>query len=364
MFARLALSAATYPIDKPYDYAVPADLEAAIEVGMRVMVPFGNGNRISEGVVLSLTEESSYPNCKEVLRIVDSVPLLSSEQLQLAYFMRDRYFCTVYQAIRTMLPAGLWLNKSGVPRGKDRFREMVRLSVTVDEANQIIESRNRSAPKQAELLELLSTFEALPVRDLLHFTAASRASLLRLEQQGLIERYALEVYRRPETASVQRTELPVLNREQNEVLKSILAQNAVLPEPAVHLISGVTGSGKTCIYGHLIEHCLGEGKSAILLVPEIALTPQILAQFNSWFGEVVALLHSSLSVGERYDEWKRIKRGEARLVIGTRSAVFAPVTNLGLVIMDEEQEDSYRSESSPRYHKKEVARYRCHQSHY
>ena len=363
MFARLALSAATYPIDKPYDYSVPANLESAIREGMRVIVPFGNGNRISEGVVLSLTGESGYPNCKEILRIVDSVPLLSAEQLQLAYFMRDRYFCTVYQAIRTMLPAGLWLNKSGVPRGRDQFREMVRLSVSADEANQIIESRKKSAPKQAELLELLSTFEALPVQDLLHFTATSRASLLRLEQQELIEHYSLEVYRRPESASVPRTVLPVLNNEQREVLESILEQNAAHSGPAVHLISGVTGSGKTCIYGHLIENCLSDGKSAILLVPEIALTPQILAQFNSWFGEVVALLHSSLTVGERYDEWKRIKRGEARLVIGTRSAVFAPVANLGLVIMDEEQEDSYRSESSPRYNTKEVARFRCHQSH-
>ena len=360
MFAKLALSAATYPIDRPFEYAVPSACESTLKPGMRAMVPFGKGNRICEGIVLSLSEESSYPNCKEIIRVIDSFPLLSSEQLKLAYFMRERYFCTVYQAVRTMLPAGLWLNKSGLPRGKDSFREMVRIFAPPDEITRVVESKRKSAPKQAELLELLSAFESLPVRDLLHFTSASRASLLRLRDQQLIELYSVEVYRRPASTPVESSELPVLNREQSEVFESILAEIALDGAPAVHLISGVTGSGKTCIYAQLIDRCLKNGKSAILLVPEIALTPQILAQFNSWFGEVVALLHSSLSVGERYDEWKRIQRGEARLVIGTRSAVFAPVSDLGLIIMDEEQEDSYLSESAPRYNTREIARFRCH----
>ena len=362
MFAKLALSAATYPIDKPYEYSVPAEFEPLLMPGMRVMVPFGKGNRVCEGIVLSLSDESSYANCKDVIRIVDSIPLLSSEQLKLAYFMRERYFCTVYQAVRTMLPAGLWLNKSGIPRGKDKICEMVRITASSDEILQLVESRKKSAPKQAEILELLSAFQSLPVRDLLHFTAASRASLLRLKDQQLVEFYSLEVYRRPDVMPSERAALPLLNGEQAAVLESILARTAENESPAVHLISGVTGSGKTCIYAHLIDRCLKRGKSAILLVPEIALTPQILAQFNAWFGEVVALLHSSLSVGERYDEWKRIQRREARLVIGTRSAVFAPVSDLGLIIMDEEQEDSYRSESAPRYNTREIARFRCHQS--
>ena len=363
MFAKLALAAATFPIDKPYEYSVPASFEADLQPGMRVIVPFGNGNRVTEGIVLTLTEESIYPKCKEILRVTDPYPLLSTDQIRLAYFMRERYYCTVYQAVRTMLPAGLWLNKSGYPRGKDHLREMVRMTVSSDEASLLVESKRKKSPKQAELLELLSAFEALPVRDLLHFSSASRASLLRLKEQALVEFYSVEVYRRPVSTAVEPETLPTLTGEQECVFQSILKSSSSAHDtPAVHLISGVTGSGKTCIYAHLIDRCLRNGRSAILLVPEIALTPQILSRFHAWFGDVVALLHSSLSVGERYDEWKRIQRGEARLVIGTRSAVFAPVSDLGLIILDEEQEDSYRSESAPRYNTRDVARFLCYMS--
>ena len=369
MIARIALAAANFTIDRPYDYTVPEEFQDTLKPGMRVFVPFGVGNRVTEGIVLSLCEVSEYGECKEILRVADREVLLDPQLLQLAFFMRERYFCTVYQAARAMLPAGLWFDASGQQRGKDRFREMARLSISSQEALLLAESMSRRAPKQAEILELLAGFEVLPVQDLLHFTVASRAVLKRLQETGTVELFQQEIYRRPERGSVEPQALPALNAEQDAAFRSILADlfvGSVSPGNTASagvpgLLFGVTGSGKTGIYAHLIDRCLQQGRSAILLVPEIALTPQVLLQFTAWFGDSVALLHSGLSMGERYDEWKRIRRGEANLVIGTRSAVFAPVRDLGLILLDEEQEESYRSESTPRYSTREVARYRCHQ---
>lgn len=364
MFALLGLAAAVYSIDKPYEYHVPEAYQSILKPGMRVLVPFGIGNRVSEAIVLAVKENASYPDCKDIIRTLDSSPLLTQEQLKLVYFMRERYFCTVFQAARCMLPAGIWMDKSGVSRSKSKYCEMVRLRATETEIGMMIEKMSRSAPRQTELLDLLSSFDSLPVKDLLHYTGASRASLNQLAVKKLVEFYTIEVYRKPVIDEYDQIPLPLLNAEQSAALQQIQSQmgKATSQASSVHLISGVTGSGKTSIYAHLIDGCLMGGRQAILLVPEIALTPQMLSRFTSWFGDRVAVLHSSLSLGERYDEWMRIRRGEATLIIGTRSAVFAPVSNLGLIIMDEEQEDSYRSESNPRYHAREVARYRCYLS--
>ena len=359
MFARIAVSAATYAIDRPYDYRVPEALQSAVQPGVRVFVPFGKGNRVTEGVVLSLAEESAYPDCKEILRAADSEPLISREQLRLALFMRERYFCTVYDAVRVMLPAGLWFDRAGRQRTRDKTREMVRLAVATDEAAAFVEAKRTKAPKQAELVDLLCSFEVLSSLDLLQFTGAGRATLKTLEAKQIIELFQTEVLRRAAPDDAEALPLPKLNGEQNAALNVILKQMHSAEKGRVSLLSGVTGSGKTSIYAHLISQTLAEGRGAMLLVPEISLTPQMLSVFSAWFGGTVAVLHSGLSSGERYDEWKRIRRGEARLVIGTRSAVFSPLQNPGLIIIDEEQEDSYRSESVPRYHAREIARFRC-----
>ena len=359
MIAKIAVSPATYAIDKPYDYLIPAEYENRILPGCRVFVPFGKGNRVAEGIVLSVTDESAYPECKEILRLADSEPLLGRDQLRLALFMRERYFCTVYDAVKVMLPAGLWFDRTGRQKTRDKTREMVRLSVPTEDAMAFVEARRRKAPKQAEVMDLLCSFEVLSALDLRQFTGAGRATLKSLAAQNVIEIYQQEVLRRPTQSSGETTPLPVLNPEQAAALNAILKEQGTGSRPGVSLLAGVTGSGKTSIYAHLIDRTLAVGKSAILLVPEISLTPQMLTVFSSWFGDQVAVLHSGLSAGERYDEWKRIRRGDARLVIGTRSAVFSPVSDLGLMIVDEEQEDSYRSESVPRYDAKEVARFRC-----
>lgn len=358
LYAKIAVSAATYWIDRPYDYLVPQELADRIKVGMRVYVPFGKGNRRSEGIVLALSDHSDYDKVKPLLAVIDDEPVLSAEMVKLALFMRNRFFCTVYDAVKSMLPAGLWLGDDGSARIGDKTIEMARLCVPTGDAAQIIEQKRRKAPMQANLLEMLCSFEALSVADLLRHTGASRQSLKALVKAEYVELYKREIFRRPEIYVGELTPLPVLSEAQENIfhqLEKLLSAG----EARAALLHGVTGSGKTSVYIHLISRCLETGRGALLLVPEIALTPQMIKTFSSHFGDEIAVLHSRLSPGERYDEWKRVKRGKAHVVIGTRSAVFAPVENLGLIIIDEEQEESYKSDNAPRYNARDIARYRC-----
>ena len=356
--AKIAVAAATYWIDRPYDYLVPDEWTDTLQVGMRVYVPFSLGNRRSEGVVLALRDHSDYEKLKPILSVLDQTPILTPEQIQLALFMRERFFCTVYDAIKTILPAGLWFTENGKRKVNDKTVEMAKLIVAPEDASVIADNKRRRSPQQANLLDMLCSFDALPSRELMRFTGASRQTLKKLCEEELVELYDREVYRRPDIHAVELSPLPELNDEQRRAYEGLSAL-AVSGKAGAALLFGVTGSGKTSVYIHLIQQQLERGKSAILLVPEIALTPQMLQTFASHFGNEVAVLHSSLSLGERYDEWKRIKRGEARLAIGTRSAVFAPMENLGLIIIDEEQEETYKSENSPRYHARDIAKYRC-----
>ena len=358
--AKIAVSAAPYWIDKPYDYLIPEDLCETTRPGMRVMVPFSRGNRPCEGVILAVSEQSGFEKdkLKAVLKLLDDAPILTDKQIRLALFMRERFFCTVYEAVKAILPAGLWFDQSGKRRANDKTVTMLRLSVSAEEASAAIDLKRRRAAMQAHILELLCSFEALPLHDVMLHTGAGRQSFKALENQGLIECYEREVFRRPEVYSDELQPLPILNAAQSAVFAG-LKELSECGKAAAALLFGVTGSGKTSIYIHLIRQQLDKGKSAILLVPEIALTPQMLQTFSSHFGNEIAVLHSSLSVGERYDEWKRVRSGKAHLVIGTRSAVFAPTPDLGLLIIDEEQEESYKSENSPRYDARDVAKYLC-----
>ena len=356
--AKIAVSAATYWIDRPYDYRIPDELAARAKPGMRVYVPFSQGNRRSEGIILALSDHSDYEKLKPVQTLLDEEPVLDEEQIKLALFMRERFFCTVYDAVKAILPAGLWLNDEGEQRTRDKTVEMARLCIPPEDAAQIASQKRMRSRQQANLLELLGSFSALPSRDLLRHTGASRPSLKALVKAELAELYQQEVYRRPEIYVGQTEPLPVLNAGQQEAFEG-LSDLAGSGKAGAALLFGVTGSGKTSVYIHLIAQQLQRGRAAILLVPEIALTPQMLQTFSSHFGNEVAVLHSSLSAGERYDEWKRIRSGKARLVIGTRSAVFAPCRNLGLFIIDEEQEETYKSENAPRYHARDIAKYRC-----
>ena len=422
MIAKIAVSAANFAIDKPYSYFCPPEME--ILPGMRVMVPFGRSNRHTEGVVLS-AENGEAEGLKPVFRALDEQPLLSESMLRLAAFMRERYFCTFFDAIRVMLPAGLWFqskdtyaltddrswqeknlrqtegkllleqlellggNASGealrqtVPdeekfdkaityllknkwitaqrdflrRTGDKQQQIVTLAVSAEEAMAYAATRPKSAAMQRSVLELLCSVGSAPVKEVCYFTGAKPATVRRLAELGYAELTEKEVLRCREIRPAKLDGPLVLNSEQQAAFDGLNEQMHA-DAPGSALLYGVTGSGKTSVYIKLIDSCIESGKQAILLVPEIALTPQLLGLMAAHFGDRVAVLHSSLPATERYDQWKRIRSGEAKLVVGTRSAVFAPCANLGLIILDEEQEHSYKSENAPRYHAREVALWR------
>lgn len=358
MIAKVAVSNATYWIDQPYDYLIPEHLVSQVQIGCRVMVPFSRGNRATEALVIGIADQSDYENLKEISLVLDQEPVLSAEMVQLALWMHDRFFCTVYDAVKSMLPTGLWFNKSGKKKATDKYIEYISLSVPGEEALRIAEIKQRKARRQAEVLKTLAPLGQVQLRDLMDFIQVSRATIDCLVKEELVEITKEETFRRPELFQGETQPLPVLNEGQKAVYEEmlpLLSEN----EGQAALLYGVTGSGKTTVYMHLIHQMLQRSKGVILLVPEIALTPQMIRTFSQYFGDQIAVLHSSLSIGERYDEWKRIRYGQATVVIGTRSAIFAPVKNLGLIVIDEEQEDTYRSENTPRYDAKEIAKYRC-----
>ena len=421
MIGKIAVSAANFAIDKPYSYWIPQDM--ALAPGQRVMVPFGRANRRTEGIVLTV-EPGSEDKLKPVESCLDDGPILTETQLRLAAFLRERYFCTFFDAIRVMLPAGLWfrtrltvsltedrswkdktIRKEGAAEllellenlggtaqeealrnlisDEDSLREVLSylrqkkwitcqtdfLRKTQDKSEKIATlvqspeetmayaaSRPKSAAMQRQVLELLCSVGSAAVKDVCYFTGASTATVNRLEKLGYLTLSHRPVLRCREIRPAKLSGPLVLNEEQQACFEGLASQMA-REEPGVALLYGVTGSGKTSVYIRLIQTCLEKGKSAMLLVPEIALTPQLLGILAAYFGTQVAVLHSSLSAAERYDQWKRVKSGDARVVVGTRSAVFAPCTP-GLLILDEEQEHSYKSESAPRYDAKEVAIWR------
>ena len=358
-YAKIAVSDVTFWVDRPYDYAVPQSLAETLEPGMRVIVPFSRGNRKAEGVVLSVSDHSDYDAPKSILTVLDEAPVLTPDQIRLALWMRERFFCTVYEAVKAILPAGLWFSGDGRRKATDKLCEYVCLLVSGEEALALADQKAHRAKMQSSVLRLLASVGEASLPDLRAMTGASRQSVKALADDEILEFRYKEVFRRPDYRRAESiSPLPRLTDEQQRAYEGLSAQSDE-EKPGAALLYGVTGSGKTAVYVHLIDRILRQGRCVIMLVPEIALTPQMLETFSSYFGEQIAVLHSSLTVSERYDEWKRVKNGSARLVIGTRSAIFAPVQTLGLIIIDEEQEDSYKSENAPRYHAKDVAKFRC-----
>lgn len=355
--AKIAVSGIPFRLDRPYDYSIPSDLAERVQPGVRVEVPFTKANRRTEGIVLALAPVSAFEKLKPVSAVLDPEPILTPAQIKLALWMHERFFCTVYEAVKAMLPAGLWF-KDGKRRVSDKYVTMVSLAVPTEVALEAAELKRRRAPQQSELMRTLCAIGRAALPDLREFTGASLQSVRALRDAGFISLEDTQVYRRPETPAGACAPIPKLNSSQSAAYKGILRM-ADGKKAAGALLFGVTGSGKTTIYIRLIAEMRKRGKTAVMLVPEIALTPQMLRTFSSYFGDDIAVLHSSLSAGERLDEWRRIKNGEAGVVIGTRSAIFAPAENLGIIIIDEEQEDSYKSENAPRYHARDVAKFRC-----
>jgi len=422
MIAKIAVSAANFAIDKPYSYAIPDSMN--LQPGLRVMVPFGRSNRHTEGVVLSV-EAGDEKGLKAISSCLDDEPVLSRKMLQLAAFMRERYFCTLFDCLRVMLPAGLWfqtkdiytltedrswqeksirqadaiavlqlLSDSGgscdgkvlreaVPdeeafekavsyllkkkwistqrsysrKTSDKTEQVAALAVSPEEAMEYASRRPKSAAMQRAVLELMCAIGEAAVKEICYFTGCKPVTVRKLAELGYLTLWEKPVLRCREIQPVKLDGPLILSDVQQKAYEGLCTQMDG-EKPGTALLYGVTGSGKTAVYIKLIQRTLDQGKQAMLLVPEIALTPQLLGLMAAYFGDAVAVLHSSLPAAERYDQWKRVKNGDAKVVVGTRSAVFAPCPNLGLVILDEEQEHSYKSENTPRYSAREIALWR------
>lgn len=417
----VAVDAATFAIDKLYSYRVPDELREQVLLGSRVLVPFGFGNKRAEGIVLAFPQDSGGHKLKPVVEVLDDTPLLTAEQLKLAAWMRERLYCTFFDCVHAMLPAGVWFKRNetytlsaeadlaalharegdagaalrlfdrpgqtlaaadirarlggrSVTRvldalagegvltyrsntsrvSGDKTEKMLALDMEAGEAARRVGKRS---PARLDVVSILADGGWMSQKELGYMTGVGDAALRDMVKRGLLRVRYEERLRTPDFSEVERAAPPVLSAAQQQVYEGMAA---LLDEdaPRAALLFGVTGSGKTAVYLKLIERALAQGRGALVLVPEIGLTPQVIRRFAAQFGDKIAVMHSALSVGERYDSFKRIKTGAAHVVIGTRSAVFAPVENLGLIIIDEEQDGAYRSEQSPRYHARDVAKYR------
>ena len=424
---KVAVSAAPYHIDKPYDYLVPEDLESLAVPGVRVTVPFGRGNRPSEGIILTRGEGTRARGLKAISTVLDREPILDGAGLALALWMRQRYFCTMSEAVRAILPAGLWyrlqeiwrlqaeldpetakaaaagirhgpeileaLERSGGSAGLEALREahgdealpalraleragvvwhetaakqkvgdktrrMAELALSAEEALALTEAKRRTSPARYEVVKLLASNGKTACGEISYFTGASARTLRGMEKAGLLAFSEAEELRVSLPERVEPGPPIVLNEEQQRAFLQLCGL-AGAGRASGALLQGVTGSGKTQVYLRLVQEILARGKTAMVLVPEIVLTPQMMGKFSAYFGTDVAMFHSGLRMTERYDQWKRVRRGEVKVVLGTRSAIFAPLRNLGVIILDEEQEGSYHSENPPRYHTRDVAKYLC-----
>lgn len=421
LYARVAVENTAYHFDKAFDYLVPQELAQAARPGCRVLVPFGAANSRRLGMILEISQENETDNpIKEMVAVLDQAPLLSREGILLVPWLKERTFCTLFEAVKLLLPAGInlklkteytvsregretddsarpapeqqilqylctqrkpverekLLKALGLPRDsaapeklfkeglleksgsavrqiKDAAQKMVRL----------VEGGSLPAkltPKQKSVCKILADTGSASLKELCYFAGVTPAVVNALVTKGLVRYYEAEIYRNPyeDIEEPAQAEQIVLSGEQQAAFENLLGQYRRAAGGA-SLLFGVTGSGKTSVFMRLIDEVLAEGKNVIVMVPEISLTPQSLALFHRRYGKRVAVFHSGLSLSERLDEWKRVRRGEVSIAVGTRSAVFAPFENLGLIIMDEEQEYTYKSESSPRYHARDVAKFRC-----
>ncbi len=418
MFVGIALDKVNNQADRIYTYFVPDHLVDKAKIGARVTVPFGRGNTVREGIILTVDGEETQ-GVKPVLSVVDGDSVVGKSLLDVAEFVRETAFCTRYQALCAMLPLGVRIKlkatyevangaependdecsifdtvsavkekdevekllskeqldlleiliKSGKilkhalaeQNGRDLKIKSACLAVSEDEAlAYIAEGKNRA--KQEKVIDILLTGDSVPVTELAYLAGVSTSVITTLEKHGIIKTFNMQITRNPyEEKAHEPAVVPTLNGEQEkayEGLKSLYNAD----KPAVSLLYGVTGSGKTAVYMKLIEHAVSSGGNVILLVPEISLTAQVTDSFVARFGSSVAVMHSGMSTGERYDAWKRVKDGKVNIVIGTRSAIFAPFEKVALIVIDEEQEHTYRSESTPRYNAKDVAKFRIAQS--
>lgn len=417
-YAKVAVEAANYTFDKEFDYIIPAELEASARRGCRVTVPFGSGNRKCLGVIFGISSRSDGKKLKKLISVLDEEPLLNDEMLSLAVRIKDRTFCTLYEAAKVMLPTGinhrmicsyaanpeadkskiealegiekeffeyistkqvfvraesvfsalkikndpsvperlakrglLLVSSEAVRNLGDLTVKMIRLLPNADDV--------KLTKKQKEMADVLRDSGTASVKELCYFTGLTPAIANALVKNGAAEFYDKQVISLPDFAGVKAEKKPIVLTDEQKNAFEGLCDLSKGEKPNAALLYGVTGSGKTSVYMSVIDKVIESGRSVIVMVPEIGLTPQTLDLFCRRYGSTVAVFHSALSLRERLEEWKSVKSGSAKIVIGTRSAVFAPLENIGLIIVDEEQEHTYKSDQTPRYDAIDVAKFRA-----
>lgn len=409
LFAEVAVENTLYAFDMLYSYEVPENLSACVSAGERVVVPFGRGNKKRIGLVFGITSELPLAKTKPIDAVIDENPVISEELLRLCRWIRDNTFCTYFDAFRTILPPGLGYSLKTLYSPDEKFdgeldkkeESLVKQLKTADkgtfsalvEANRptvktlvekgaLVEQTAakrrvgdesvrmvrvceeydeelKLTPKQKSVVEFLEEVGAASVHETCYGCAVTEAVVKRLVEKNVLETFENAVFRTENGDDASESPDDIVFSVKQQKVFDGLFELMNDPSPQCALLRGVTGSGKTSVFIRLINEALKQGKTAIMLVPEISLTPQMVGKFRRLFGNEVALMHSSLSLGERADEYRRIRSGRAHIVIGTRSAVFAPVENLGLIVIDEEGEGTYKSENPPRYHARDIAKQRC-----
>ena len=352
MIAEIIINRTAKRLNRTFDYKVPLELEELIMIGSTVLVPFGKSSTLEEGYVVGIKENTTY-EVKEIIKIKHN---LTEKQIELAKWMAKRYFCNISDCIKQMLTPGT-KSKKAEKNIQDKTINAVYLKKEIDEIQFDIEIGKIKSEKQKKILQFLKSNEGATVPEIELFTDGSRAIVKTLEKNGYVEIIEKKIERNPlANKKIEKTENLTLTDEQQNAYNKV-ASDITTNSYEQFLLYGVTGSGKTEVYLQLIGKALEQNKTAIVLVPEISLTPQMIDRFIARFNkDEIAVLHSKLSIGERYDEWNKIKEGKAKIIIGARSAIFAPTENIGIIIIDEEHDSSYKSEAIPKYDAKEIAK--------
>lgn len=354
MIAKVVFDNREHNIDRFFDYNIPKRMEGVIVPGIRVRVPLGRGNLSAFGIVVSVSEKSEYEILKDISGYTDKNPVCSEKMINLCMWLKKQCFCSFYQALRLVAPPGM---SKGIGHKTKRYAELLKSDAETDEL--IMLCKKRHAKLLAAALEHLKEKKRMSLEELYECSDCNSAVINNLEKKGavavfekIVERQAYDIGNIKMTSAYKPTE------EQKKVI-DYLNECILSGRGEKILLRGVTGSGKTEVFLQAIETVIRQGKNAIMLVPEISLTPQTVNRFVSRFGDFVAVIHSGLSQGERFDEWQKIREGRVKVVVGARSAIFAPFENIGIIILDEEHENSYKSDSSPRYHAADVAKKRA-----
>lgn len=414
--AQVVIDGATVQFDKPYTYRVPEQLFKQAVPGVRVLVPFGRANQKKQGIILR-TAEAPAERLKSLLSVIDEAPVISAELLSLCEYMREQTFCTYFDAIHAILPSGIntrltqgyrvseklpenpltgeeqaiygFCRKNGEFISRDKLLRRFDLTddclleklcedgLLIRESNAIRKMNDATmkmvrlladpadldavclTQKQREVVDLLIRLSDLSVKEIVYYLGITVSVIAGLEKKRIVQTYDREFYRAVTSFAPVKERPPLVLSEEQQAVYETLLQKLSIPGGACHLLYGVTGSGKTQVFLKLVDAVIDRGLGVIIMVPEISLTPQTLRIFGNRYGNRVAVFHSGMSLGQRMDEWKRVRDKQASIAIGTRSAVFAPFEHIGLIVMDEEQEHTYKSEQSPRFHARNLAKFRA-----